>query len=292
MVQAKRWQPSEARQGEKRGTAIPLPPEHGGWAMLLVPLLIGWIVGAQENGNHLAALLFFLTALAFYLARPPLLNFLRWRGRAARHAEAFTMLRWSLIFASVGLLAGIAVLLLWKRWLLVLLAVPSLLCMGVWLMLALRRQQMSEVAELAGIAGLSVGAPAMAYVVGGVWQTWLFFALWLLSFLYFGGTVFYIKLKARQQPGGPPPPSLAARLRVGRPAWLWQGSALLIAALAVTFDLLPPLAPISLLPGALKTLYGALTWQSRTTLRMVRLGIIEIVHALLYGLLMVVAFTS
>lgn len=277
----------ERRQSKR---TIPLPREHGGWAMLLVPLIIGWGIGSRSGTNHAAVALLFLAALTFYLARPTLMQWQRWRKRPARETEAGAMLRWTLAFSSVATLSGLLLLVGWQRWLLLVLAAPAALLMLIWLTLALRRQQMSETAELVGIAGLSIGAPAAAYTASGQWQGTLFVTLWALSFAYFGGTVFYIKLKAREQPGQPLPTSRLNHLRTGRLTLLWQASALLLAVVAATQDLLPPLAAVALLPGVLKNLHGVLNWQHPEHLRMLRLGIIEIVHSALFASLAIAAY--
>ena len=276
------------KRPEKR--AIPLPREHGGWAMLLAPLIIGWGVGARAGANNLAAFLLCLAALTFYLTRPALLQWLRWRNRPARREEARVMLQWAIVFGSIAALLGILVLVGWQRWQLLILSAPAFALMILWLTLALRRQQMSETAELAGIAGLSIGAPAVAYTASGQWHGTLFIALWALSFAYFGGTVFYIRLKAREQPSLPLATSLIGRLRTGRLSLLWQASALLLAALATTQGLLPTLAAVALLPGTLKSVHGVLRWQHRENLRMMRLGIFEIVHSVLFSSLIIAAY--
>ena len=200
------------------------------------------------------------------------------------------MLRWAILFGSIAALLGILVLVAWQRWQLLILAAPAFALMSLWLTLALRRQQMSGTAELAGIAGLSIGAPVVAYTAGGEWHSTLFISLWALSFAYFGGTVFYIRLKARQQPGLPLVTSLIGRLRTGRLTLFWQASALLLAALATTQGFLPPLAAAALLPGTLKSVHGVLRWQQRENLRMMRLGIIEIAHSVLFSSLTIAAY--
>jgi len=53
---------------------------------------------------------------------------------------------------------------------------------------------------------------------------------------------------------------------------------------------MPILAPLALVPVTIKTLMGVLRWQDRRTLSLMRLGLAEVAHSLLFGVMTVLIF--
>ena len=261
-----------------------LPKEHGAWAMLIVPLLLGAAIAPVW---HYRTILLFVAALAFFLMRHPLATLVKFRQR--KNMDRTYLWQWSIIYGGVALL-GVGWLIVGYRlwWLLVLGGVGSLLVLfHLWLVA--RRQEMSVIGELSGIVGLALGAPMAYYTASGQLDglAWL---LWLINLLYFSGTVFYIKLKVRQQPRLPAPTQVSDRLIKAKACLTYQTLALTVSIVVVALELAPKLLPLALLPAALKSFYGAWQWQDRASLSLLRLGIIEIVHAILFAGLVIAAF--
>jgi hypothetical protein len=148
---------------------------------------------------------------------------------------------------------------------------------------------MSVAGELAGICGLALGAP-MGYYVASSHLDGTAAALWLINVLYFGGTIFYVKLKVRQQPRLPAPNHLGERLIKAKACLAYQTVALTLIILLVTLRQAPLLAPLALVPATLKMFYGAWRWQDKKSLNMIRLGVAEIFHAVIFTGLVVVVF--
>lgn len=262
----------------------PLPKEHGSWAMLIVPLVLGWAIAPLW---HWRSLILLVAALTFFLLRHPLAVLVKTRKRAGEDKAYWW--RWTTIYAGLTLLS-VAWLVpgqgLW--WLAVLgFAGTGLLFFNLWLVA--RRQEMSLSGELAGIAGLALGAPMAYYAASGLLDGTAAL-LWLVNFLYFGGTVFYIKLKVRQQPRLPAPPQVSERLVKAKACLAYQTAALTLTVALVTLQLAPLLTPLAFIPVTLKILYGAWQWQDKKSLNLMRLGVIEIVHALAFTVLVIVAF--
>jgi hypothetical protein len=162
-----------------------------------------------------------------------------------------------------------------------------LLVFNLWLVS--RRQELSVVGELAGIVGLALGAP-MAYYVASGQLDGTAIALWFINVLYFGSTVFYVKLKVRQQPRLLVPNRLSERLVKAKACLAYQTIALTLIILLVTLRQAPLLTPLALAPATLKMLYGVWHWQDKKSLNMVRLGVAEIFHAVAFAGLVIVAF--
>jgi len=263
---------------------LPFPKEHGSWAMLIVPLLLGLVIAP---GWQWRALLLLVAALGFFLVRHPLALLVKTRRRA--RGNQANLWGWAAIYAAITAISGGWLVLVEKLWWLLPIGAvgAGLLLFHLWLVA--RRQEMSATGELAGIFGLALGAPMAYYTITGQLDRTAA-VLWLVNALYFGGTVFYIKLKVRQQPRLPQPDHPAERLIKAKACLTYQTIALTLIILLVTFQQAPLLTPLALIPATIKILYGVWQWQDKKSLSLMRLGIVEIAHAVAFAGLVVVAF--
>jgi hypothetical protein len=262
----------------------PLPKEHGAWAMWSVPLIVGAAVAPAWQWR---TLILIAAALAFFLLRYPLATLVKTRKRPTSDRAGW--LRWSIGYALIAAVCGAWLILIERLVLLIPIGLigATLVAFNLWLVS--RRQEMSAVGELTGIAGLALGAP-LAYYVSSGQLGGTAFALWLINAVYFGGTVFYIKLKVRQQPRLPAPDRLSEHLLKGRACLTYQAVALTAIVVLVALDHMPVLLPLAFVPMTLKMIYGAARWQDKHILSLPRLGVIEIVHATLFAVLVIAAF--
>ncbi len=261
-----------------------IPKEHGSWAILIVPLLLGTLIAPTWPGR---ALILWVAAFGFFLLRYPLALLVKTRKRPT--ADRAYLWRWVAIYAGLTVLSG-GWLVLWEKlgWLAIM-ALGGGLLLGLHLWLVARRQEMSLSGELAGVAGLALGAP-MAYYTASGQLDGTAAALWLVNALYFSGTVFYIKLKVRQQPRLPAPTRPVERLIQAKACLGYQIFALtLVMALALS-GWIPLLTPLAFIPATLKMGAGAWRWQDKKSLSLMRLGVIELVHAVIFTLLVIMAF--
>jgi hypothetical protein len=262
----------------------PIPKEHGSWAMLAVPLLLGVITAPAWHSRVIVLL---VAALGFFLLRFPLATLVKTRRR--RNSDRAYLWQWTAIYGALTALSGGWLVLVQTLWWLVPLGLLGGLLLLFHLWLVARRQEMSVAGELAGIFGLALGAP-MAYYAASGRLDGSAAALWLINALYFGGTVFYIKLKVRQQPRLPAPDQVAERLIKARACLAYQTVALTIIILLVAFRQAPALTPLAFVPVTIKILVGAGRWQDKKSLSLVRLGVTEIFHAIAFAGLVILAF--
>lgn len=262
----------------------PLPNEHGSWAMLIVPLLLGLIAAPAWHGR---VLLLIVAAFGFYLVRFPLVMLVKTRRRA--RVDRVYLWRWTAIYGALTAIGGGWLVLGERLWWLAVIGLAGGLLLLFHLWLIARRQEMSITGELSGIFGLALGAPMAYYVASGRLEATAW-ALWLINVLYFGGTVFYIKLKVRQQPRQPAPDRLSERLIKARACLTYQTVALTIIIVLAAFRQAPLLTPLAFVPVTIKMLWGAWQWQDKKSLSLVRLGVTEIFHAVAFMVLVAIAF--
>jgi archaellum biogenesis protein FlaJ (TadC family) len=272
------------REKSKTRLNLPLPKEHGSWAMFAVPLIIGFTVGAQWQWR---SMLLMVAALSLFLVRFPIDTLIKTRKRP--QADRVWLMRWAMIYGSIAAVCGGWLIVIDRLyWLIPLGAVGAVLLVYHWWLVE-RRQEMSVRGELAGIFGLALGAPLAYYVTTGVIDGTAL-GLWIVNALYFGGTVFYIKLKVRQQPKELAPDRVSERLAKAKACLTYQSVVLTIVILLVALNGLPTLALLAFVPMTAKVLLGATRWQDRKSLSLPRLGIIEIIHAVTFAVLIIAAF--
>src|SRR5689334_1596451 len=101
--------------------APPIPDDHGAYAMLLLPMVLGFILGVVRGvdssreplGVVAACLLFAIALVALFFASEPLsVAFKPRAGVAARYRAV----RWLAIYLAVGSIAGAPLMIVWKLW--------------------------------------------------------------------------------------------------------------------------------------------------------------------------------
>ncbi len=279
--------------------ALMLPREHGAWAMLLMPYLVGTAAG----GAGWPSLLLLASVLLLFSSSRPLELFLqglpsrvgvgvRPAPRAAgldRQRRRAILLRLS-AYLGLGGTAGLLLLLLYHRW--ALLAIGSVAGLALAAQLPLRRRRLDRgwPARLLSIAALSATGPAAYYTASGLLDRHAA-AVWLITLIYSGTSIFYVRLlhppTARMKQSGTAEES---RTRAGRQLRAYLAVAAVAAAALAVLGWLPPWAFLAYAPTVVKVAWAWARPDYRPTLR--QIGFAEIGHTALFALLAVVAVSS
>ncbi len=171
---------------EMKKAKVVIPREHGGWAMISVPYIIG-MMAAQPVALHLPL---FLAWLLLYLASYPLLQALR-RGNKKK-----SWLKWGGGYAASAAAFLIPVVLM-EPW--VLGFAPVLLAfMMVHIWHVRRKAERALFNDICAILLFCTGGAAAYFLGGGGFDNGLT-AVVLFNFLYFTGTVFFVKSVFRER---------------------------------------------------------------------------------------------
>jgi len=201
---------------------VVLPAEHGGWAFLGEPVLLGLLVAPSWAGALLA-----LAALAGFLARQPLRLFLGDRRRGRRYPRTVLAER---AFAALAL-AGAAAL----AGALVLAKGPALLALGLAAplaatALALDLGQRSREAAAETLAALALGGTAAAVALAAGRPAPFAFALWALLALRALPTIAFVRARFRLDRGEGAKVALALGLHGAAAGAAWELAKLGFAA--------------------------------------------------------------
>src|SRR5215216_789588 len=168
--------------------SLGLPKEHGAWAMLYVPLVVGVLVAGAFSLRVLALT---LSASFLFIARESYLAWWRARSRGQAQPEAR---RRMLIYLGLAALFGAPLVLISKLFLLAPFGLATLGLLIFNARQAVRREDRTIGGEIMAIAGLTLAAPAAYYTARGRFDSTALW-LWALCALYFASSVFYVKLR-------------------------------------------------------------------------------------------------
>lgn len=246
---------------------VVMPTEHGGWAFLAEPMLLGCLVAPS-----LAGALLCVAALGAFLARQPLRTVLLDRRRGRRHPRTRIAERALGVGAIVaaGAAAG-AVLRAEGPVLLALAAALPFAATAVAFDVGLRPRHLA--AELAGALAAAGLAPAIA--IAGGWPLAPAFALWGVLAARSAPSILYVRARLRMDRGAPSDrraPLLLALAAILACAWLAREALVPLASVAAAILL------------ALRAAYGLSS--RRIPMRTWVLGLTEIG----FGLVTVLAF--
>lgn len=251
-----------------------LPREHGAWAILIGPILVG-LLGAPGL-SPLAAGLFALGALAAFLLRAPLQALLAKPGD--RRAQG-----WLALYAALTVGSFFPLIVLLGCWKLLFFAVPSGLLLAANLTANKSGRRFSALNEAAGVLGLCLGAPAAYYAASfdlGP-RAW---ALWLLCSAFFLGPIFHVKLAALQHRALTDKTALPAIERARRRSAAYHGLTLAAVGGWAAYGGVPAIVAIPFAVSLIKTLLRGSSAPARVDFK--SLGYREVGYTVLFVVVM------
>lgn len=254
-----------------------IPKEHGAWAMLYVPLLLG---ASAAGAWSIRILWLAIAATAFLFAREAALAWWRARLPGRDPGNAFRML---LLYLALAAAAGLELILSERLWGLAPLGAVAAALAAWHARQVARREERTVATELVGIAGLTLTAPAAHYAALGRWETtglWL----WTASAAYFTSSIFYVKLRVLT--AYPKEPREFARIR--RWCWFYHAALALAAGLLVASGAVPVLVLPAYAPILLRAFWHL--WRPAPRLVLKRIGVLEILYSAIFLLFAALAF--
>ena len=253
-----------------------LPAEHGSWAWLLVPFLVGTAVAELFT---FPVWLVLLGGLAAFLLRQPATVWLRVRQGRGRRSDEPIALRLMLLLGGIVLLCVAGLLL--GRYALLWLALPFGLLLAAYLQAARSRQSTRTLQmELVGAAGLALMAPAaMLAAIGTSYPTvWLVWGLMAAQNVL---GVFYVRQRIADTHGRP----------FNRQPLLWSHvlGFVVVAGTAVA-GLIPWLAVVPFAGFLLRAIWTA--QQARPIGNIKKFGFLEVGVELVSGALIALGYLA
>ena len=264
---------------------LTFPREHGAWGILLVPLITGAAIGANRNTNFLSLILLFTAALSLFCLRTPVESSLPSSPVRPQTREEIRAVRNSILgYAAAAAISLFLLIVVEQAYALLLLGgIVGLIFLTQVVLKKMGRETRTR-AQLIGSVGLTSTAAAAYYVAtGGFDLTALL--LWAVNGLFAANQILFVQLRIRAARVATRQEKLArARVFLGSEAVLLL---LLIAGWVQGYF------PVFIILAFAPIIFRGLLWtlsSRQGPLDVHRLGLSELTHAVVFCLLLVLAF--
>jgi hypothetical protein len=266
---------------DSRRRSFFLPREHGGWGMLLVPLVTGAATGGPNGIRLIWIFLLAVAALGLFCLRTPVESALQIAPlRPQNDDERRLVYHFIFIYSFVSVLA-LTLLIVWAH-------AYGLLRLGAATALAFllpvilkrlgRHTRMNS--QLAGGIALSSTAGGAYYLATGHFGA-AALLVWLVNWLFAADQIHFVQLRLHSARAMTP----GAKLRLGKGFLVHQALTLLLLVLVWRAGWLPGLILVAFAPLSVRGLAWILTSPRRLQVR--RLGATELLYALTFGLIFI-----
>lgn len=253
-----------------RKTAVTaFPRQHGAWSVLLAGLTLGAVIAGETGIKYI---LFFISAVCGFLGRYAIVLYNQIPDSDGRKRGVFVL---SLFYAFISAVASTFLIAVYKRWLLIPLLLIMVSFLGISIAFKKCRKERTVAGEITGLTGLSLTSLPAAYSVKGTIETTMI-GMWLLSLLFFIGSVFHVRYVASR-----------SAYDTGRVNLFYHLAALSLAIFMAVAGYIPLLAPAAMIPVTVKV---ALAVKKNGGLRqpLRRIGYIELTHTVLFVVICVI----
>ncbi len=276
--------PAFDAMNNSRLRSIVWPREHGAWGILLIPLVTGAWVGRPSGERIVPLVLFALAALGLFCLRTPVEIWLGVSPLRVETAAERKAVHSSIYFYASLSVAGL-VILFWRvhAYGLLLLgaaAAAAFTVQAVWKNLG-RQTRLN--AQLTGSLALTCTAAGACYLASGrLDETAL--AVWAANWLFAVNQIHYVQVRIRSARAA----TFSERLDRGRAFLLGEALTIFLLSLAWRGAWLPGPACVAFGP----VLFRGVIWffERPRPLEIHRLGVRELIHALIFGGLFILGF--
>lgn len=191
---------------------IIITKEHGSWAVLFIPILTGitstWSISVS-------LILFIISTFFLFMSYTPaeivLMNYLRKMPSGKKIVNARY---WMTLFLTLSIAAGLPLILLMHKYLLIYFALAALFFFFISLLIVIKYRK-NVWSDLMAMVGLTISAPAAIYLAeNAVSQKSVI--VWILNVLFFGSSAFYVHMKMKLTSLKKTEIPLDEKIRIGR----------------------------------------------------------------------------
>jgi nitrous oxidase accessory protein len=258
-----------------------IPKEHGAWAVLFVPMLVGASIAGEFTLN---VLFLALATLGVFLSYVPAQTLLReWLNTSPVPERVRSAKFWAVAYLGAAALFMLPLFFQNLWWLLGIGTLSVIAFLADFILT--RHYSKTVLSDLISVLGLTLSAPAAYYTITGrLDQTAAM--LWLMNFLFFGSGIVYVHTKLRAAAMKKSDFSFHEKLRLGRLNLIYHFAVLAIVAILAAKNFTPLFAIVAFVPMIIHAIYGTLKLSN--TVRFKNLGLILLLHSLIFALLLAV----
>jgi len=252
--------------------SIPIPGEHGAWAILYGSFLLATFSVLQVNS---AWLLILVAMTGLFLAHSPFSKLLRSPERTPVDLKKHWF-RWLAIYLSLCLIPGLGLILFYHFWFLIPIGAVTAILLAVHLYWSSRHQERTLGGEILGVLALT----STAFVTHSVISKQLSLeaaVVWVLAGLYFASGVFYVRMRVSRF-------MKKDQFRIRRILCLsYHGVLVGVLAALAFFGQIPQFLPFTYLPVLIRALWFALVSEEKLNIK--KIGYTEVAQTIGFVLL-------
>ena len=250
--------------------------EHGSWAVLIVPMLVSFAVVGRWSVDFVWIV---VTGLALFLGYVPAQILLRHLSGMPQRAEKVDQAKfWGIVYGSAGLVCG--GILLMKGYLF-LLPIGGAGVFSFLVNFYLTKKYLKSIGtDLIAMAGLTLSGPSTYYVLAGNMDM-KGLALYILNFLFFSCTVFYVHMKIKAAAVRKREMGWREKFSIGGVNLIYNGVVLALVAVFSSMKLIPAIAVLAFIPMLFQGMYGTITLSGNVRFKF--LGLILLAQSVIFG---------
>ena len=259
--------------------------EHGAWAVLFVPMLVGATYARDGVWN---VLLLGISALGIFMSYVPVHLILReYSGSTRAHEKNSAAYFWSAVFLGIGIAFVIPLIFNGYWYLLPIGALGMTSFFGNYLLT--KKDGKTIASDLLAIFGLTLSAPSAYYVSTGVLEMNALI-LWILNVLFFGCSVFYVHMKIRVTGMKKTSWKLKEKFVVGVLNILYHFIVIGIVLVIVLSHATPVTVILAFVPMVVHAIVGTVNLHRKV--RFKKLGFLLLAQSIFFCIVLIVSFNN
>lgn len=263
---------------------IIFPREHGSWAILLVPFLIGAKIG---GGFDIKMGLFLISVLSIFLAYQPALMLAKSKLRISSEnvKDALNSL---FVFLPFVLVPAFVLIFYYRLYGLLVFGAIGITAFLVQLYLSKLNLDKTQGGQLFAMSMLVMTAPSAYYVgVGGFDLTMI--QLYFLNLMFFGSGIIYVRMKISALATKKDKFTINEKLFIGRYNIAYHIIILFLIVVLFVRGSVGLLVFTGFLPVIVHSIMGTFMLERKVVFK--RLGWIETVYSILFAVMMIIEFS-
>jgi hypothetical protein len=262
---------------------IIFPREHGSWAILLVPFIIGAKIG---GGFDIKTLLFLISILSIFLAYQPATMLVKSKLKISNEnvKDALNSL---FVFLPFALIPSLILIFRFELYGLLIFGAVGFVAFLVQIYLAKLNLDKTYGGQLFAMSMLVMSAPSAYYVQTGRFDLTLL-QLYFLNLMFFGSGIIYVRMKISALATKKDKFTLQEKLFIGRYNIAYHLAILFLIGVLFLNGSIGILIFAGFLPVVIHSIMGTFMLERRVKFK--KLGWIETLYSILFAVMMIIEF--
>ncbi len=262
---------------------IILPKEHGSWAILLVPFIIGAKIGGEFE---IKTLLFLISVISIFLAYQPATMIAKSKLKISNEnlKDAIKLFFFSLPFA---IIPSFILVFYFKLYGLLIFGIIGFVAFLIQLYLAKLNLDKTQGGQLFAMSMLVLTAPSAYYVQSGKFDL-ILLQLYFLNLIFFGSGIIYVRMKISALATKKDKFNLNEKLFIGRYNIAYHIAILILLIVLFAKGSIGLLIFVGFLPVIIRSIMG--TFMLERKVKFKKLGWIETIYSILFAIMMIIEF--